>query len=280
METETHSVRSMPFLCASVIIGLISTWAWMRFAPPLVDKLQIDSIAKLATTYYALVYLPGAMIALALGRLCKVEPLRFGPSVVQWGGLSLFAGAAGLGLCAVLARLNGGMELAVQPAKSGGGILLLGAALTLLQVLVEELLFRGWLRLVLRAILGARVAVVLAALAYACFTMAGNGFAVLPFANLVLLGLFLGLLAERSGGIAAPVAAHFGWTALEDLGLGLNPNPGTGPFGAVKDFDLLGAPLWGGTEAGLAASIGTAAVLIALTLPLVFWRQKPEHALT
>ena len=155
---------------------------------------------------------------------------------------------------------------------------MLGAVLTLFQVLVEELLFRGWLRLVLRRMVGARGAVVLAALAYAGFTMAGSGFAILPFANLVLLGLFLGMLAERSSGIAAPVAAHFGWTAMEDLGLGINPNPGAGPFGAFRDFDLLGSPLWGGTEAGLAASIGTSAVLVALTLPLIFWRRPPEPA--
>lgn len=278
MDSETHPLRSIRFLGATVIVGLASTWAWTHYSPPLVDSLPISSIARLASIYYVLVYLPVAMLALGLGRICLVRPLRAGPAIFRWSVGSLSTGVIGLGLSALLARLNGGMDLSAQPVKSAGGLLMLGAVLTLFQVLVEELLFRGWLRLVLRRMVGARGAVVLAALAYAGFTMAGSGFAILPFANLVLLGLFLGMLAERSSGIAAPVAAHFGWTAMEDLGLGINPNPGAGPFGAFRDFDLLGSPLWGGTEAGLAASIGTSAVLVALTLPLIFWRRPPEPA--
>lgn len=273
-------MHSKPILASVVIIGVVLAWAWMHFSPPLVDSLQIDSIASLASIYYVLVYSPVAMLALGLGRICAVRPLRAGPAMGRWTVIGLVTGLGGLGLCAMLARINGGMAPALQPAKTSGGLLALGLALTLFQVLVEELLFRGWLRLVLRKMLGARWSVILAALAYAAFTMAGSGFAVLPLANLVLLALFLGLLAERSGGIAAPVAAHFGWTALEDLGLGLNPNPGTGSFGAFRDFDLLGAPQWGGTEAGLAASIGMAAVLIAFCLPLLNTRKSaiPEGA--
>ncbi len=267
-------------VCLAALTGLLLAWTWMHYSPPLVDRFQNYSFGRLATIYYLLVYLPVALIALGLARVCGVQPLRAGPAMGRWTVIGLVAGLGGLGLCALLARINGGMALAVQPAKATGGLLALGLALTLFQVLVEELLFRGWLRLVLRRMIGARWSVILAALAYAGFTMAGSGFAVLPLANLVLLALFLGLLAERSGGIAAPVAAHFGWTALEDLGLGLNPNPGTGPFGAFRDFDLLGAPLWGGTEAGLAASIGMAAVLIAFCLPLLNARKSaiPEAA--
>ena len=76
-------------------------------------------------------------------------------------------------------------------------------------------------------------------------------------ARLVLLLLFL----------VAPIAAHFAWNALEDLGLGLMPNPGTGPFGALRDFDLLGTQLWGGSEAGLAGGVGMTIVLVALLIP-------------
>ncbi|MEO7247759.1 MAG: CPBP family glutamic-type intramembrane protease, partial [Novosphingobium sp.] len=204
MSEKIASPVSKPLLFAMALIGLTAAWAWMHFSPPLVDKIQINSIALLATLYYALVYLPLALIVLGLGHVCGVRPLQVGPAIARWILFGLIVGVVGLGLSAMLTRLNGGMTLAAQPLKAGGGLLVLGAALTLFQVLVEELLFRGWLRLVLRAIFGARAAVVLAALAYALFTMAGNVFAILPFANLVLLGLFLGLLAERSGGIAAP----------------------------------------------------------------------------
>jgi membrane protease YdiL (CAAX protease family) len=257
------------FLIIAMLAGLAAAKGWMHFSQPLVDTIQVNSIAVLATIYYALVYLPLLVLALVLGSVCAVKPWLTGSNATKWISIGLTAGLCGMGIAALLARLNGGMAPAVEAAQTSGGLLAIGGLLTLFQVLVEELLFRGWLRQTFRAMLGPRNAIVVSALTYAAFSIVGSGFALLPFVNLVLLALFLGLLAERSGGIAAPVAAHFSWSAIEDIGLGLNPNPGVGPFGAIRDFDLLGAPLWGGSVAGLAASIGTAAVLAALILPLL-----------
>ncbi len=267
MSSEAGRAHSAPFLLAAALAGLALAWAWMHFAQPLVDTIQVDSLAALACLYYGLIYLPIALLALVMGSICGVRSWCAGERAGRWIAIAFSAGAAGIGLAASLSWLNGGLVSAAQPATLHAGLLFLGAALTLLQIAAEELLFRGWLQGSLRQIFGGKTAIALAALAYAGLSMAGSGFVALPFVNLVLMGLFLGLLAERTGGIAAPVAAHFGWNACEDLVLGLNPNPGAGPFGALWNFDLLGAPLWGGTEAGLAASIGTSAVLAAFILP-------------
>jgi hypothetical protein len=94
--------------------------------------------------------------------------------------------------------------------------------------------------------------------------------------NLMAGGLWFGLLALRSGGLVAPLMAHFAWNAIEDLGFGLTPNPGAGPLGSLMNWDLLGQTLWGATEAGLNDSIGTTVVLTALILPLL--RSKAAQA--
>lgn len=273
MTGQAGKLHSPLFLWALALAGLGLAWAWLHVSQPMVDTIQVESIAALACFYYGLVYVPLALLALVLGSLCAVQPWRPGGAPLKWAAGALLAGAAGMAISAGLAWLNGGLVAGGMAGRTGTGLILLGALLTLVQVCAEELLFRGWLRATLRQMLGPRAAVVLAALAYAAFSMAGSSIALLPLANLLLLGLFLGFLAERSGGIAAPIAAHLGWTAVEDLLLGLNPNPGVGVFGALRDYDLLGAPLWGGSEAGLAASIGTSAVLVAFTLPLLARRR-------
>ncbi|MET0246329.1 MAG: CPBP family intramembrane glutamate endopeptidase, partial [Sphingomonas sp.] len=83
----------------------------------------------------------------------------------------------------------------------------------------------------------------------------------------------------RSGGIAAPIAAHFAWNGSEQLIFGLDPNPGVGPFGSVLDLDLAGAARWGGSAEGLNASVGmTIALLVVLVPLLIAARPAPEVA--
>ena len=88
--------------------------------------------------------------------------------------------------------------------------------------------------------------------------------------------MWFGLLAVRSNGILAPMAAHFAWNASESIVFGLDPNPGVDDLGALANFDLVGMPMWGGTAEGLNASIAMTLVLAALVVPLlpVFSRSK------
>ena len=252
----------------------------MHFAQPLLDTIQISSIAALASVYYGLIYVPLALLAVVLCHVCHVRGWQPGPALGRWIVVGLALGGGGMLISAGLAMLNGGMTQAAVSGHTARGLLAIGMVLTLFQVLTEELLFRGWLRLALNSAFGPAFGIIVSALAYAGFVMASSGFAALPFVNLLLLGLMLGLIAQRSGGIAAPIAVHFGWALVEDFVLGLNPNPGTGTFGTLVDYDLLGSPLWGGSEAGLAASIGTSAVLIAIILPLMAARRNHTKSAT
>ena len=93
--------------------------------------------------------------------------------------------------------------------------------------------------------------------------------------NLTLGGVLFGLLAWRSGGLGASIAAHAGWNWAETILFGLDPNPGTGGFGAIHDLDLVGAMRWGGSTEGLNASLAMTIVLAALILPLAATLVRP-----
>ena len=145
----------------------------------------------------------------------------------------------------------------------------MGLGITLMQVLAEEALFRGWLLSALQDRLGPYLAIAGSAVAFSIFHLVGGELSPISMANLLLGGLWFGLLAERTGGIVAPFAAHFGWNVAEDMGFGLVPNPGVGEFGALSDHDMVGGPLWGGTEDGLNDSIAMTLALTALIIPLL-----------
>ncbi len=263
-----HSI-SGPAAWVVAAVGLAAAWGWIGFAQKLGDTIDTQSVAVLALLFYGLIYLPIILIAAILGMICGVHIFRAGAHPAKWLLIGLGTGAAGLALTALYAALNGGVTRG-EGAHSGAEMLLLGVALTLLTTCAEELLLRGWLQPLLIRLTGrALPAILIAALASAALQLVGGTFAWLPFINLTLAGALFGLLANLSGGLIAPIAAHFVWNVLEDLGLGLMPNPGTGPFGALRDFDLLGAPLWGGSEAGLAGGIGMTIVLAALLLPVL-----------
>ena len=132
----------------------------------------------------------------------------------------------------------------------------------------EELFFRGWLQPVLARAWGPIAAIAITAVAFAALHVAGGARTPLTLLNLMLGGLLFGLLAWRSGGLAAPIAAHAGWNWSEAILFGLDPNPGAGGFGAVHDLDLLGPARWGGSPEGLNASIAMTFVLVALIVPL------------
>jgi hypothetical protein len=92
--------------------------------------------------------------------------------------------------------------------------------------------------------------------------------------NLFLGGVLFGLLALRSNGLTAPVAAHFVYNVVEQSLFGLSPNPGAGVFGTVVDLDLRGQSLWGGSAEGLNASAALCVGLAAAIAPLALWRRR------
>jgi membrane protease YdiL (CAAX protease family) len=127
---------------------------------------------------------------------------------------------------------------------------------------------------------GPATGVIVASLAFAALHLAGGARSPLTLLNLFFGGLLFGLLALRTGGIAAPAGAHALWNWAEQILLGLDPNPGTGSFGALFDLDLVGTAAWGGSEEGLNASLALTFVLVALIVPLLFWRRGRAEGAT
>ena len=269
-----------PPLIAWLVIagGLLASLGAVLLAQKLAERITTQSPGMAVTLFDLVLFGPLAVLALVLGLLSRIKVLRAGEAPLRWLGIGLAAGAAGLVVSALLSWLNGGM-LRGEAVSHLAGLIALGVALTVFQVAAEELLFRGWLQPALIARIGGPAGVMLGALLFAAFHYAsGATHAAMSLLTLTLGGLFFGLLALRSGGIVAPLAAHVAWNALEDLGAGLVPNPGIGPLGALFNLDLTGSVWWGGHEEGLNVSLGSVAVLLALILPLLPALQRPAPA--
>ncbi|MDP3908198.1 CPBP family intramembrane glutamic endopeptidase [Novosphingobium sp.] len=192
--------------------------------------------------------------------------------------LGLGLGAGGMMFSLLQAWL--GNHVIVAPANAAttalASSLLVGAALIFFEAAVEEICFRGWLQRRLATRISPAAAVVLAAIAFSLLHIFGGARSPLALVNIFLAGVFFGVLAQRTGSIWAAIWAHFGWNWAETSLFGLSPNPGAPGFGAVFDLDLVGAPIWGGSAEGLNASVAITIVLVALLLPLLALRTRPE----
>ena len=266
---DTSQPRSSAVGWAVIVLGLAAAllllWGGQEFAA----RFPVDSLATAIMLFYDVLFGPLVVLALVLGRIERLPILRPGAAPLRWSLIGLAVGAGGVAACAGYIWLNGTMipapastadQLAdVAPAWFLG----MGLAITVLQVGAEEMLFRGWLLSSLKNKLGPALAVIASALAFSAFHLLGGASSPLSLVNLVLGGIWFALLAQRSGGLLAPLMAHYAWNVAEDIGLGLVPNPGVGEFGALFDHDMIGAALWGGSDEGLNASIAMSLVLVA-----------------
>ncbi len=217
-----------------------------------------------------------SLVALALlGGLIAGEapPLRVGPTVITGTALPAGIGAMALVLASAWA---GGVAIGRPHAGvADGELYMLGTLLVLLGVISEELLFRGLLQPVLVRTWGAAAGVLVSSLAFVVIHMIGGWTHPVSLLNILLAGIWFGLLGWRTGGLLAPILAHFGYNWAEEMIFGASPNPGIGSFGSILDVDLVGPTIWGGSLEGLNASLAVSVVLIALIIPLApgVWRQ-------
>lgn len=220
----------------------------------------------------------GALIGVALlwGWLAKAKVLELGVSPGKASGFGFVLGFGGVCLAAVYAAIAG--TLSSHKVDHDILLFLLGTPLVLYQCAAEEIYFRGWLQPLLGRQFGPWVGIGVTALLFAgLHYLVGAAVAPLSVLNIALAGALFGLLAWRTGGLAAPVLAHFGWNWAESMWLGLSPNPGVDAYGSILNLDMTGSALWGGSEEGLNASLAVTFVLLALCAPLVLWR-KPAAA--
>lgn len=214
-----------------------------------------------------------AVVALVGLRVAR-ERIVAGPPMGL--GIGAIVGIAGLAIALALAALAGVVGRGTE-AGGLGGLILLGTLMTLFQTGVEELYFRGWLQPALQRGWGRWAGLAASALAFAALHLLAGATGV-GLVTITLAGLWFGLLAERSGGIALPIGAHFGWNWAEELLFGASPNPGIGSYGALVNLDLTGGAWWAGGEEGLNASLAAMFVLVALIAVSFAWPARaPER---
>jgi membrane protease YdiL (CAAX protease family) len=260
--------RSAGFAWVLIALGLAAALGLLLGGQELAAAIPVESLPAAITLFYVLLFAPLIVLAVVLGRIERRPVMRGGVAPLRWSGLGLALGVGGLLACVAYVALHGTLRPATHAAVPGW-FLALGLAITAMQVLAEEALFRGWLLSALEDRVGPPLAVLLSAAAFSAFHIVGGASGTVTLVNLMLGGMWFALLAQRRGGILAPNAAHYGWNVAEDIGFGLVPNPGVGEFGALADHDMAGAALWGGAEEGLNASIAMTVVLVALLLPLL-----------
>lgn len=263
----TLATRPVPVLAAAAVACAAIVLGASVLATPIGAALAGWSAAGQEAVFALILYGTLAAVAVVGRRLAGVE--QASGAQAAWLLLGAATGIGGLALALGDAALAGGV--ARGAAGAGAATLLLGTLVTLGQAASEELFFRGWVQPVLVRGWGAAAGIAATAAAFAALHVAGGARAPLTLVNLALGGVLFGVLAWRSGGLAAPIAAHAGWNWSEGILFGLDPNPGAGSFGAVHDLDLTGAAMWGGSGEGLNASLAMGLVLLALIVPLVLW---------
>lgn len=245
---------------------------------PLLPAGQAENYALIETLFVAVIFGGMIIVALIAGRLMQVNALRMGARPLLALAVGAAIGAAGLLAATGYAALSGALAEG-QGGSAGVVMILWGLAIIGVQAGAEEIYFRGWLQPVLQRAWGGAIAVLLTAIAFAGLHIMGGARAPISLLNLFLGGVMFGLLALKGGGIAAALGAHIAWNATEQLAVGLDPNPGTGSFGAAIDYELVGRALWGGSDEGLNASIAMTIALLAIVVPLVMIvRRTPAPA--
>lgn len=254
---------------SAIVGGLLVASGWIALVIALAPALMGDgSNLWRYAMFMLMIYVPLLPIALIGGWLCRSQVLRAGQSPGVWMAAGILIGGGGVAASLLMSWLNGGVV--EGSGMTGFGLLVvLGMMLTLVQASMEEVLFRGWLQPILAEQRGAIAGVLGSALLFALFHLIGGARAPVTLVFIMLAGVLFGLLRQRTGGIAASVGAHAAWNITEGSVFGLVPNPGTDLFGSVLDFDIAGPPIWGGSDEGLNASVGTLMVMAALVLPFL-----------
>lgn len=271
-------VAAIGLAWAVVVVGQANGADWIARVIG-VERLASDG-PSVETLFNLLIFAPLLVLGVAGAALERRNAFAAGARPAAALGLGLAVGFAGLAATVLYAWLAGTLTMTGQGAATAG-LMLWGLGAIAVQVLGEEVYFRGWLQPALAARWGTAAAVVAAALAFALLHVAGGARAPMSLLNLFLGGLMFGLFTARGGGIAAATGAHLAWNSAEQLGYGLDPNPGVGGFGSYADWELTGAAIWGGSGEGLNGSIGMTIALAAILLPLALlpWRRAPEPAL-
>ncbi len=260
IEQTDAARRPMPGLWAAAI-GL-TPFATVLAGVAAVQALKPQSEVE-ATVIVSIVALgPLLVAAWLLMSVVEGRPARTRrPGLVASVAFGMLLALAGLGLATAIPALAGGAML--KPVQAAPLALATAFGLIGLQAAGEEVFFRGWLLPILTSRWGAWVGLIASGVLFAAPHFIGSPLTPLAVVNDTLAGVVFGMLALRTGGLAAPIAAHFAWNFTEAHVIGVFPNPGVDPLGSIVDLDLSG-PAW--LTGGEAALNGAAPTVAALAL--------------
>lgn len=254
-------------MAAAVVLAV--RWGFERAA----QSLPIGEYPALAESAVTVILFGLLALVATVGLRIAQERPAAGDRSGAAAGLGIGLGISGVALALALATIAG-VTRAGAAGATVGLLLPLGTVLTLFQTGIEEYYFRGWLQPALLRGWGRWSGLAASAAAFAILHLVGGATTVASLVSITLAGLWFGLLAERGGGLALPIGAHFGWNWAEEMLFGAAPNPGIGSYGALLDLDLSGALRWSGGDEGLNASLGGIFVLVALIVLTVAWPRE------
>lgn len=196
---------------------------------------------------------------------------------LAWAREVLLGAALGIALIALVTGLivvTGGVRFSPDPARSFG-VLAMSAWLFVWIVLLEELLFRGFVFQRMVDGIGAWPALLAMAMLFALAHWGNPGMEgptlVWATVDTALGAVLLGLAYLRTQRLALPIGIHFGWNWAQGSLLGFDVS-GLDQAGWLLP-ELLGKPQWlTGGEFGPEASIFAA--LVDAAAVILMWRWK------
>ena len=261
----------------TLAISLFGGVALYRAAPDVSTLLGGElGLALDRSLLYLCTLAPLYAVTLASLAFERRERLARPAGAARAAALGLAFGLLGFLTAFCVAGLLGGVRMGadVSPWAHRLTGATIAAILSLFQVSGEELFFRGWLQPVLGARWGAWIGLITTSALFAAAHAVTGPISILAIVNDMLAGAVFGLLALRSGGLWAPILAHWGWNWTEQSLLGLTPNPGVDALGSLFDFDLTGAPLISGGTDEMNGSVAATASLLLMLLLAALWRAR------
>ena len=165
-------------------------------------------------------------------------------------------------LCCGIGYILGGFTVSsVMTLTPAYGVLfLLGFVI---QGSSEEVLLRGYFMMSLSNRCRTAWAVGISSVVFSLLHIANPGFGLLPFINISLFGMFMGLYVYREGDLWGACAIHSAWNFVQGNILGVQVS-GTGTLPTLWQFQPIeGKTLISGGTFGIEASIIVTAVLLA-----------------
>lgn len=224
-----------------------------------------------------------AVLAIVYCRFLERRSLRSMGFVKEKTAVVKYLLGMGIGLAAFSAALfivvlTGNAEYAGLGTISSPLMYLLICLGWIIQGAEEEIICRGWLMCSLSARLPMWAAVLINSAFFSVMHLFNGGFSLLAALNIMLVGIFLSLLAVRTGSIFASCALHSVWNFVQGNLYGL-PVSGMATGSSVFRFELSGSELWTGGQFGVESGLGAtivSVVLIALFLLLPTKKKAAE----